>query len=837
MSKFKDLFPEEEKQNEVSSDTISETRPIDTKPKQPSWFSKNKKTLLYGVSGLAVLLLAYSFWPEKKDLKVASILDQAEEICNNRAEDSSQCKDAMEAVSAELEVDGNEITYDGETLVCDPEKSKEPCPNPRFEEILNFCQKLDCKDEIFIYSLGAPDIAGAPGGGGTREDVRIQSLLFPPAVVAKGLAVEGVQDAYEEEFSIFEPPNGLHATKGQEAKRQEGFIGCCHQEGSGGDCSAQGPKSSYNNCIVSSGYDHLIYCGTIREESKTISAEDWAKVRPEDVALSFMYYRGAALAESTDDIALKDIWVGQALQVSNRTFNWSIFEEVVTEDTRERFVQNLPQYFDKDETDEADIKKAFEKAFDSDGDRKACFVLSNADTAEPTKYTHEDPLAVALAMPTFVSYNSNADASKLSSAPFLLHMQTTAKDRELWKRQLFYGSDSRVAERAQDIASKAFKNPNNSVFELNTPREDLGGPVEFLRDSQSSSPLLFSKNSERTLYKLQFKNSSPFDGFDIHYETLNSDEDVNTKFKSCKKKNQCCLFDVSYSLFGNRKKETEVDPTVIALYGGAGKKACVSPIFHFIMEDKGQGNGIQKNLLNQIEISLGMPNSTATCKQCRGGLLPKYVLDNPRPTSNNFSNSTPVCDSTVVIGYPDGEQQLLESVANTLRDELEKNFKGLATYQVRGMNETDLKDSVFTILISTEKFYTMKDAPSLYTYKLRDLSKGRITPPFQGTSQEDKCARCLFKVADKLLYGGSPSYIPSDEGCDNEGQFLMNTCGVSENHIEEYDLLLPYLEAKYQQSDHPVLHLYYYAPKRIITDVDINGISCKDALETIINKK
>ena len=828
MSEFDNLFGDENTPEEPKSETETDDTPesIDSEnptSSMPAWLTK--KNIAMASIGIitATLLGLFLGGGTQTDFDVSIVYKKAGDVCQRKAEDTGECSSLVQGMKdgEVAEVNGNKITVGGDSITC-----KSSVCDGLDKLVTDYvCRETSCSlpKDVYMYTLGSEEIAGAPGGGGTREDVRIQSLMFPPTIVTKGFRLEGVEDAFKEEFSVCEEPKGLH-----QGSKQEGTIGCCSK-----DCGIGGTSSEYENCIISAGYDHLIYCGTIREDAYARPGESWSRVRAEEIAASFMYYRAAAAAETNEDIPLNRVWVDKAKSASVRAFNWSIFEEVVTASSWKDFVDNKPRYFD--ETSTSKLKKVFKKAFAKNPERKVCFVLNSADTSN-LEYDSSSPLSVALSMPVFATYDNSDAPENLRATPFLNYMQAMASNPDEWARLFFKSSEKSISNRNRNIALEAFKNPFNKM-PLRDPAS-IGDPVEIMKASQSNTPLVFDESSERKTYNIEFKEKQEdYNGYNIHYETLFDDKQLDAKVKDCKANDKCCLFDVAYSKNdGARKPISKVDPSVISLYGGTNKQSCVGPIFREILNNQ----NIRKKLTEQIDTSLGRPiTGLPVCEECRlGGLLPKYLIKAQDPR-NNFPSGSPNCSGEVVIGYPSNRQQTLAPIAETLKNELSNAYQGVFTVKVSSLNQTDIQNSAFTILVDEEIFYTMKNAASLYKYKLKDPKKGRTTTPFTDNSKASRCTRCLFQTADALLYGGTPSYSPEeDKECDEYGDFLKEQCGIDEEYLVSYDTLLPKLEEYYQRyAQNPILHLYYFAPLRIVTEGSVQGGSCGDALENIINKR
>ena len=130
------------------------------------------------------------------------------------------------------------------------------------------------------------------------------------------------------------------------------------------------------------------------------------------------------------------------------------------------------------------------------------------------EFKHDDPVSVALALPTFTGYedSSNKDSPDDLRVPrFLNPLFQRSQNLEDWEKHIFTNADRTTANRSRNLALKAFTNPYTE--DLSKRYSDF---LEMMKSAMEWEMLNNSSNNDSTILdreNLQFQHwSSKNDG-------------------------------------------------------------------------------------------------------------------------------------------------------------------------------------------------------------------------------------------------------------------------------------------------------------------------------------
>ena len=712
-------------------------------------------------------------------------------------------------------------------------KGKERKVKSDFKQYLNSNTKIFRKElerlgcsfqkpkEVSMVSLSqsGDKITTCSGHSSNRVIVKVQNALFPVAVADDELKVYGIGKPILSNFHVMERP-------------QNGVYDCCSSYDSSGEkfCTVD-KKNPPQNCIVHDAIgEPTIYCGQIREDLFKGETKDGMKIRPDDIALSYLYYRGLELAESRSDINLEHVSPTLCEEVGQRAFNWASIGEVVTSTTYRDFIKNPPIGITSNgDTRGVDaIKNIFSKP---DKDKTICFVVEGLPSIH-SSYSDDQGRGVAmlrglLAMPVVVAY----DKTMNKVSPQYINFKKQVKSNKTWEEWFPHSSLKYEQERAKKIVLSALKNPKSGKSLEDYNIEGVSR-IEMMADVKgfATSPIIPDTNNFR------LKSTGNVEIMEIGYSQKSDIEEMKKEYQRCESQNECCIFVTEINLASNRDinrlPAKDVNPSVISLYGSDKNVECAGALFSALKENPSSLDKIRA----RIRRELGYPNTGSGTDDFRaGGLLPKFLAKAPPPGDYFRKKNLSDCDN-LTLAYPDSRRELMKGIANDIQEVFKEI--GVENLRVKEMGETDLEKRNYTILLDSEIFYTINSRPSLFKYKLPDLLKGRPDKAFSSSSENDLCGKCLMIAYERELREGvlPPTYEQKE--CDRKGENKKwsDKCGVSLSDLKDIRKILVKLEERYQASSSPIFHLYYYAPLWIATDVEMaNGKQCKDGIDDILS--
>ena len=708
-------------------------------------------------------------------------------------------------------------------------------------------------DTIKKHALGIDELAACAGGGNNPQDIEFQNIKFAHTLVSgEETALPAIGNPNRYGFTVLEEP-------------KEGKVQCCKKSSDPNiECAIPSSGSQASNCTVYRDDEIAIYCGTIRDNAYTDPGTK-LRIRPEDVAFSFVFYRAGAVAMSQADVNPLDVWDSACNLPGARIFNWATISEIATAQTLNQL--SKPSDFDYISNDGPSRRMAvaaLDKALaeNANKNQNVCFIMNSIG-----KSNNDEPdiAPVLMQFPVIVPYTFETQED-IRLANYLQRLKKLSQKTKDWEQIVFKGitalperkRPSKLVNRQLYLFNRALRNPFDPTTTLKSGLSSNKLAFNVLQEQMSVNGHEFVKQRSNSLKKwvLHIKEDSLFTGAKIEREEVVDQGKFNDKIKLCENNGECCKF-VSDAPFETKLSETDIttkDPSVVALYSAAEDptdKKCISYIFSQLYERDDE----RASIVSVIANNLGKLDMGGDCPQCRtGGLLPKYLAKGAEAPRNNFEKFNS-CDpsKSITIGYFRNKQRTMKEVA----EQFEKVVQIIASEStpikttVKELGESDS----FDILVDSEVYYTLKDIPTLFSYTIKDQKRGRLTNPIS-----NDCDRCMAIKMDELLFGAAPPYAESsccpsdDKKCINKyrnswypiNDYLFKECRKSNGKkFDEFDdndpinspaAMLTEVEERFQKSNKPIFHLYYYVPWELTTDVDLQGRSCSDVGSQILTE-